>query len=170
MLPPIEELNALDEAGFARALEPLFEGAPAFLARLAAARRFSSYQEMLDRALVLAFQLPEPDRLELINSHPRIGAAPASVSELSYREQGYDRDAGTDELQARLDELNEAYERRFGFRFVTFVAGRPRSEIAWMMERQLAAERAEELERAVRDVIAIARDRLVRLDPWEGRA
>ena len=162
MLPLAEELNALDEAGFVAALEPLFERAPRFLQQLARERPFESHEVLLGRAEVLALRLPEAEQVELIDSHPRIGAAPASVSAQSFREQGYDRDAGTAELQASLDRLNDEYERRFGFRFVIFVAGRPRSEIARIIEQHLAADRDEEKQRALRDVVAIARDRLSR--------
>ncbi len=103
--------------------------------------------------------MPEADQIELLNAHPRIGATPTSVSALSYREQGYDRDHDTAELQARLDRLNDQYETRFGFRFVIFVAGRPRSEIADIMQSRLDADRDEEKRRALTDVVAIARDR-----------
>lgn len=170
MLPPSDELNALDEAAFVAALEPLFERAPRFLQRLARERPFGSHDALLGRAETLALTLPESEQVELIDSHPRIGAAPASVSARSFREQGYDRDAGTTELQASLDRLNEAYERRFGFRFVIFVAGRPRSEIARIMEQQLTADREGEKQRALRDVVAIARDRLSGQRPVEESA
>jgi 2-oxo-4-hydroxy-4-carboxy--5-ureidoimidazoline (OHCU) decarboxylase len=117
----------------------------------------------LEKAEEIALSMPESDQIELINAHPRIGAAPGSVSALSYREQGYDRDTGTAALQSRLDRLNEEYERRFGFRFVVFAAGRPRSEIAEVMEKKLVADRVEEKVRALRDVVAIARDRFGKL-------
>jgi 2-oxo-4-hydroxy-4-carboxy--5-ureidoimidazoline (OHCU) decarboxylase len=137
----------------------LFEGAPAFTKRL-------EEQELdgaMARAEQIALSMPEADQIELLNSHPRIGAAPTTVSALSYREQGYDRDPGTAELQERLDRLNEEYEARFGFRFVIFVAGRPRAEIADIMESRLDADRGEEKRRAVTDVVAIARDRALKL-------
>jgi 2-oxo-4-hydroxy-4-carboxy--5-ureidoimidazoline (OHCU) decarboxylase len=137
----------------------LFEGAPAFTKRL-------EEQELdgaMARAEQIALSMPEADQIELLNSHPRIGAAPTTVSALSYREQGYDRDPGTAELQERLDRLNEEYEARFGFRFVIFVAGRPRAEIADIMESRLDADRAEEKQRALTDVVAIARDRALKL-------
>ena len=35
----------------------------------------------------------DPDQRELLDAHPRIGADPSSVSALSFREQGYDREA-----------------------------------------------------------------------------
>jgi 2-oxo-4-hydroxy-4-carboxy--5-ureidoimidazoline (OHCU) decarboxylase len=137
----------------------LFEGAPAFTKRL-------EEQELdgaMARAEQIALSMPEAEQIELLNSHPRIGAAPETVSALSYREQGYDRDPGTAELQERLDRLNEEYEARFGFRFVIFVAGRPRAEIADIMESRLEADRNEEKRRALTDVVAIARDRALKL-------
>jgi len=144
-------------------LDVLFEGAPHFVDRLAA-EPASSLGELLDRAEHVALRLPEPEQIELLNAHPRIGAAPASVSKLSYREQGYDRDEGAPELQARLERLNDDYEQRFGFRFVIFVDGRSRSEIARLMQRHLRADRAAELRRGLSDVIAIARDRARKLE------
>lgn len=143
-------------------LEALFENAPDFVDRLAD-REFASWEDVLTRAEELARTLPEDEQLELIDGHPRIGAQPSSVSVTSFREQGYDRDAGTAALQARLDRLNDAYEARFGFRFVVFVNGRSRDEIADVMASHLDADREAELSRALTDVFAIARSRLARL-------
>jgi len=140
-------------------LTRLFEGAPRFVARLAA-EPSESWTGLLDRAERIALTMPEDEQVELLSAHPRIGALPATVSAMSFREQGYDRDPGTAELQERLDRLNAEYERRFGFRFVVFVNGRSRAEIADVMERHLDGERLEEKERGLRDVVAIARSRL----------
>jgi len=170
MLPRVGELNETDEAGFAAAMALLFERAPRFAGRLAAGRPYGSHDQLFERAEQVALAMPEREQIELLESHPRIGAAPATVSALSYREQGYDRPAASDaEVAARLERLNEAYERGFGFRFVIFVAGRPRSEIADLIEQHLAAERDAELRRGLRDVIAIARDRATRLG-WPNTA
>jgi chloramphenicol 3-O phosphotransferase len=141
----------------------LFEGAPSFVRRLLAEPSVGPLDELLDRAERVAVEMPEDEQIELLNAHPRIGAAPPSVSALSYREQGYDRDPGTAELQARLDRLNDEYERRHGFRFVVFVAGRPRNEIAHRMEELVGAPRDAEMWRGLRDVIAIAHDRANKL-------
>jgi 2-oxo-4-hydroxy-4-carboxy-5-ureidoimidazoline decarboxylase len=148
----------------AERLAVLFEGAPRFVARLIAAGPKASSVELLDRAEQVALAMPEEEQVELLDAHPRIGAAPAGMSALSYREQGYDRDLGTAELKARLVRLNDEYERRHGFRFVIFVAGRSRAEIADVIEAHLDAPRPAELERGVRDVIAIARERARRLE------
>ena len=63
---------------------------------------------------------------------------------------------------ARLAELNELYERQFGFRFVVFVAGRSKSEIVPVLERRLRRTRDEELATGIEQFLAIALDRLTR--------
>jgi 2-oxo-4-hydroxy-4-carboxy--5-ureidoimidazoline (OHCU) decarboxylase len=143
-------------------LAQLFERAPRFVERLAA-EPIESWTGLLDRAERIALTMPEDEQVELLDAHPRIGADPAGVSAMSFREQGYDRDPGTAELQARLDGLNDEYERRFGFRFVVFVNGRSRAEIAELIEQSLDADREAEKSRALADVVVIARRRLVDL-------
>jgi len=139
-------------------LGTLFEGAPSLLAKVEP-RPGEPAEELIDRAERVAMEMPENEQVDLLNSHPRIGALPSSVSALSYKEQGYDRDPGTAELQERLDALNAEYEQRFGFRFCVFVAGRPRSEIADIMESRMDSTREEELRRGLSDVFDIARSR-----------
>jgi 2-oxo-4-hydroxy-4-carboxy--5-ureidoimidazoline (OHCU) decarboxylase len=142
----------------ANLLGTLFEGAPALLDRVQP-RPGETAEQLIDRAERVALDMPEAQQIELLNAHPRIGALPASVSALSYKEQGYDRDPGTAELQQRLDMLNDEYEEKFGFRFCVFVAGRPRSAIADIMESRMDFSREEELHRALSDVFDIARSR-----------
>ena len=88
----IRELNAAHEATVVAALAPLFEGAPRFLARLVAARPFGDWPALFGVAREIAHAMPENEQVELIDAHPRLGAPPATVSALSFREQGYDRD------------------------------------------------------------------------------
>jgi 2-oxo-4-hydroxy-4-carboxy--5-ureidoimidazoline (OHCU) decarboxylase len=153
----IAALDAMPKAEFVVAVAPLFEGAPHFLDRLAGARPLGDADELFRRATAIAMSMPESEQIELIDAHPRLGAPPESVSALSYREQGYDRD--TTEAIADLDRLNALYEAKFGFRFCVFVADRSRPELVPVLETALEAERAAEIRRALADVIAIARDR-----------
>ncbi len=166
-----DDIAALDAAPadqVAAALAPLFEGAPAFLSRLAAARPFESWDGLFGRAREIAHEMPEGEQIELVDAHPRLGAPPGSVSAMSFQEQGYDRDDAAGEaaaererhrIQAQLDDLNRAYEARFGFRYCVFVAGRPRSELIPEMAAALARERDSELRRALDAVVDIAIDR-----------
>lgn len=160
-LPAPRELNALSGPDFVRAAAPLFEGAPRFLARLAAARPFDSATRMFRAAREIAHGMPEDEQVELLNAHPRIGADPGAISAMSYSEQGFDRapDQAAAEVARELHELNEAYEARFRFRYVVFVAGRPRSDIVPMLEAALEAARSEELSRGLDDVVSIAEGR-----------
>lgn len=172
-LPPVAELDELPPDAFVAAVTPLFEGAPRFLRRLAGLRPFGSHDALFARAEELALTLPEDEAIELVTAHPRLGAPPAAVSALSFREQGYDREqaasgpadetARRDGLAAELDRLNDAYEERFGFRYCVFVAGRSREELLPGFEAALAADRDDELRRALVDVVRIAADRYRRL-------
>jgi 2-oxo-4-hydroxy-4-carboxy--5-ureidoimidazoline (OHCU) decarboxylase len=139
---------------------PLFEGAPGFLWRLAAARPAGSAERLFARARELAHAMPEPLQLELIDAHPRLGALPASVSAMSFREQGYEPEAREgDPVDTELDRLNREYEGTFGFRYCVFVAGRPRSALLPDMAASLLRERDSELHRALDAVVDIAADR-----------
>ena len=150
---------------FAAAVAALFEGSPAYVALLAGARPFETEDALFDAARGVAREMPEPGQVELLNAHPRIGADPATVSTQSRTEQGYDGEEGPDEswIADELTALNEADEGLFGFRFVVFVAGRPRADIIPILEHALRAERDEELRRGLDDVVLIARDRWDRL-------
>ena len=150
-------LEELPDSAVRAQLAALFEDAPRFLDRLVAARPFGSWEALFAAAERIAREMPEEDQVELINAHPRLGAPPSSVSEHSFREQGYDRD--TTAAIAELERLNAAYEARFGFRYCVFVAGRPRTALVPELADALTRDRTSERERALHDVVAIARDR-----------
>lgn len=163
--PRIEDLDRLPPEPAAHLLGPLFEAAPRFLARLVDERPFDDDAALIAAAHDLARALPEDEQIELLDAHPRIGADPATVSELSHAEQGYGRAEPPEEpwIGEELEALNAAYERVFGFRFVVFVAGRPRSAIVPILEASLRDERVSELRRGLDDVVYIAADRLATL-------
>ena len=165
------DLGALDSMpakDFVTTVGPLFEHAPGFLYRLAAARPFGSVG-LFERGREIAHAMPEELQVELVDAHPRLGAPPASVSAMSFREQGYDQEAAAnladeaarerDRVAAELDRLNDAYETRFGFRYCVFVAGRSRTELLPEMAASLARERDSELHRALDAVVDIAESR-----------
>jgi 2-oxo-4-hydroxy-4-carboxy--5-ureidoimidazoline (OHCU) decarboxylase len=151
-------------------LAALFEGAPRFLDRLTAAGPFDGPDALFAAARRIAHDMPEPEQVELIDAHPRLGAPPGSVSAMSHREQGYDRGTGTApapdvDVAAELERLNDAYEARHGFRYCVFVAGRPRDALLPGMAAALDADRTAELHRALDAVVDIAIDRHAKLSP-----
>ena len=145
-------------------LERLFEGAPRFLDRLERAGPFPSDDVLFHVARDIAHAMPEPEQIELIDAHPRLGAPPGTVSQMSYVEQGYDRGTGTPadpevDVAIELERLNDAYEERHGFRYCVFVAGRPREALLPDMTAAIDADRTSELHRALDAVVDIAIDR-----------
>jgi 2-oxo-4-hydroxy-4-carboxy--5-ureidoimidazoline (OHCU) decarboxylase len=132
----------------AEQLAELFEGRTRFVELLA------TCEDPLGRAREVALELSESEQKEVLDAHPPIGGT--ASSERSAREQGTDDDPL---VLTRLAELNEAYEERFGFRFVVFVNGRPRREIVPVLERRLRRTREEELTTAVDELVQIAVNR-----------
>ena len=129
-------------------LADLFEGRTRLVEELA--RR----DDPLGEAPEVIAELSEADMLEALNAHPAIGAK--NLSPRSAAEQGDDGDPA---VLTELAYLNQAYEEKFGFRFVVFVDGRPKSEILEVLRRRLQRTREEELETAVHELVAIAEDR-----------
>ena len=153
----LEGLNGATAAQATAALAPLFEGAPRFLARLVEARPFAAWSDLFERARAIAHTMPEAEQVELIDAHPRLGAPPGTVSQHSFREQGYDRGAPVEvDVAAELERLNDAYEARHGFRCCLFVNGRPREALLPDMASFLAGDRSVELHRALDAVVDIA--------------
>ena len=145
-------------------LEQLFEGAPRFLDRLERAGPFPSDDVLFHLARDIAHAMPEPEQIELIDAHPRLGAPPGTVSQMSYVEQGYDRGTGTPadpevDVAIELERLNDAYEERHGFRYCVFVAGRSREALLPDIAAAIDADRTSELHRALDAVVDIAIDR-----------
>ncbi|MDX6491130.1 MAG: allantoinase, partial [Gaiellaceae bacterium] len=99
-------------------------------------------------------ELSEAEKLEALNAHPAIGARGASAR--STEEQGLDADPV---VQTELAYLNQVYEEKFGFRFVVFVNRRSKAEILEVLGERLERTREEELETALGELVAIARDR-----------
>jgi 2-oxo-4-hydroxy-4-carboxy--5-ureidoimidazoline (OHCU) decarboxylase len=135
------QLNADGLAG-------LFEGRTRLVELLAARER------PLETAPEAIAELSEAEKLEALNAHPAIGAR--DLSARSAEEQGLDAEPV---VLTELAYLNQVYEEKFGFRFVVFVNRRPKLEILGELRSRLERTREEELETALSELVAIARDR-----------
>jgi len=137
----------------------LFENAGPLLERLRAEEPFANGAAMLARARALLGTLSEADQIAVINAHPRIGDHPDKLSAASRTEQG---GITPPEVLLRLATLNAEYEQKFGFRFVVFVNRRSQEAIVPLLEARLRGTRDEERRTALREILAIAEDRLKR--------
>jgi 2-oxo-4-hydroxy-4-carboxy--5-ureidoimidazoline (OHCU) decarboxylase len=129
-------------------LAELFEGRTRFVERLAALER------PLESADELIATVPEDELVEALAEHPQIGAK--HLSARSAGEQGAHADPA---VETELAYLNQVYEEKFGFRFVVFVAGRPKAQILDVLRARLERDREDELRTAAQELVAIARDR-----------
>ncbi|TCD67580.1 hypothetical protein EIP91_012210 [Steccherinum ochraceum] len=182
-LPPLSEIQSHEDA-LNTTLTTLFESSPTLHEHLVpqvfaqlSTTRISSYSELIDVSLHTISQWDDSLKAQFIAGHPRIGER-KNLSQLSVKEQA--AAATPPEVLARLEVLNQCYERRYpGLRYITFVNGRSRAMIMEEMEDVLGLEKEDrpeddnatpmnpggeawtkELERAVRDMGRIAKDRL----------
>ena len=133
-------------------LEELFEGRTQLVQRLA------EVDDPLGRAEDVLVTLCHEDKVEALAAHPAIGQR-SGLSERSTVEQGSDRDPA---VLSELAYLNQVYEEKFGFRFVVFVAGRPKREVLEVLRARIANTREQELDIGCHELVAIARDRWTR--------
>jgi 2-oxo-4-hydroxy-4-carboxy--5-ureidoimidazoline (OHCU) decarboxylase len=129
-------------------LAELFEGRTRLVELLA------EREDPLSSAEKVLGELTEQEQRQALNAHPAIGAR--TLSTRSATEQG---SGGHPAVLTELTYLNQVYEEKFGFRFVVFVDGRPKSEILEILQQRLERTREEELQTGLRELVAIARDR-----------
>jgi 2-oxo-4-hydroxy-4-carboxy--5-ureidoimidazoline (OHCU) decarboxylase len=129
-------------------LAELFEGRTRLVERLA------EREDPLGSARDVIGELTEEEKLEALNAHPAIGAR--NLSARSAAEQGGDADPA---ILTELAYQNQIYEEKFGFRFVVFVNRRPKAEILDVLRARIQRTRAEELDTALEELVAIAEDR-----------
>jgi 2-oxo-4-hydroxy-4-carboxy--5-ureidoimidazoline (OHCU) decarboxylase len=129
-------------------LAELFEGRTRLVELLA------QRENPLETAPEVIEELSEPEKLEALNAHPAVGSR--DLSERSAEEQGGSADPV---ILTELAYLNQVYEEKFGFRFVVFVNRRSKAEILEVLRERLERSREEELETALEELVAIARDR-----------
>ena len=129
-------------------LAELFEGRTRLVELLA------ERDDPLGSAEQVFAELTEQEQREALNAHPPIGAR--NLSQRSATEQG---SGGHPAVLTELAYLNQVYEEKFGFRFVVFVDGRPKSEILKILQQRLERTPEEELKTGLHELVAIARDR-----------
>ena len=106
-------------------------------------------------------------QLALIRAHPELAGKAAVADELTDASKSEQASAGLDQCSPeeyeRLQALNGAYRRKFGFPFVMAVRNCSRAQILAAFESRLENDYDEELENALLEIHKIARLRLVAL-------
>jgi OHCU decarboxylase len=160
----LKDLNTANIDRFVAVLGGIFEHSPWVAQRAAAARPFTSRQQLLDamRAVVQSASLDE--QLALIRAHPQLGARGRARKELTKASSGEQRraglDAATDEEFAELLRLNAAYMEKFSFPFILAVRGHDPNSILAALRGRLADGAELERETALTQIGLIAGYRL----------
>jgi OHCU decarboxylase len=165
----LHDLNRLDTAAFVGLLHGIYEHSPWIPERAAAQRPFTSLA-----ALKLALQdvvrlAGEDEQLSLLRAHPELAGKAAIAGSLTAESTGEQAASGLDrcsaEEYAALQQLNAAYNARFGFPFILAVKGPTgqgltRQAIIATFRRRLGNGLPDEMAEALRQVHRIAEMRL----------
>jgi OHCU decarboxylase len=178
----LEHLNMLDPGKATRELLRCC-GSTRWAQSMAAARPFSTVEQMAETADAIWSSLERTDWLEAFAAHPRIGPEGsgepggsgrsgesggsgqprmATGSDWSEQEQSGTQSAN-DEQRKRLAAGNREYEARFGYIFIVCATGKSAADMLVLLEHRLRNDRARELVVAAGEQRKITRLRLTRL-------
>ncbi|HRQ64613.1 MAG TPA: 2-oxo-4-hydroxy-4-carboxy-5-ureidoimidazoline decarboxylase [Xanthomonadaceae bacterium] len=156
----LDQLNSMTQGDFTAALAHIFEHSPWVPQRCWAKRPFASMQA-LHRAMCDTVAAAEADRqLALIRAHPQLSGKAAVAADLTAASRAEQHGAGLDrctpEEFARLTELNDAYQDRFGFPFILAVRGHTRQSILDALAARLGNRPETEFAEALHQIERIA--------------
>lgn len=165
----LPELNSADLDRFVERLDGVYEHSP-WVARLAwAARPFRSVAHLKHVLTSAVREAPLDQQLALIRAHPELAGKAAVAGQLTTESSHEQQAAGLthctpDEFE-RLQQLNAAYNTRFGWPFILAVrgprgAGLTRTQIIAAFERRLGDPPEQERAECLRHIHRIAELRL----------
>ena len=160
----LAEINALDRGKFVAALGGVFEHSP-WVADAAWAERPFVNLGALHAAMVAAMRSASAEaQLALVRAHPELAGKAAIRGELTAGSRSEQSGAGLTHCSpqelARLKDLNDTYNIKFGFPFIIAVNGLDRAAIIARFAERLERERPVEFEEALQQIARIARFRL----------
>jgi OHCU decarboxylase len=160
----INELNDMAAEKFVALLGGIFEHSPWVAERAAAARPFSSREQLLDEMRAVIERASAEEQLALIRAHPQLGARGRSRAQLTEASAQEQRHAGlaacSDEEFARLAQLNARYVEKFSFPFILAVRGHTPGPILEALQTRLNNDAAVERRTALAQIGLIGGYRL----------
>jgi 2-oxo-4-hydroxy-4-carboxy-5-ureidoimidazoline decarboxylase len=160
----IDQLNHLDHTAFVATLGGIFEHSPWVAECVVAQRPFADSDALHGAMCAVVATAGAAEQLALIRAHPQLAGKAAIRNELTDASRSEQRGAGLDQCSsdefARITELNDAYQQRFGFPFIIAVRGHDRSSIIANMAQRLHNAPEHEHDEALRQIARIARFRL----------
>lgn len=160
----ITQLNAMPEAEFIQVLGGIYEHSPWFAETAAKQRPFANAAELAAALRGAVDAAGEDAQVKLVRAHPELAGKAAVRGELTAESTREQAGAGLDQCTAeefqRLQDLNAAYNRKFGFPFILAVRGYDRHGIIDAFARRIENEPAVELQTCINQIHRIAQFRL----------
>ena len=167
MMHDLAWLNSLTNAAAAQELLQCC-GSKRWADEIANSRPYESLDALLTRADQVWQSLDKTDWLEAFRSHPKIGEQKAAdkVSAQSQQWSGQEQSGiahASDDTVNSLAELNQAYERKFGYIFIICATGKTPDEMLAALRERLEHPPEDELPIAAAEQSKITRLRLKKL-------
>jgi 2-oxo-4-hydroxy-4-carboxy-5-ureidoimidazoline decarboxylase len=129
---------------------------------------FASVEELKNDSDKVWFSLQEKDWLEAFSHHPKIGDIKSlekkfmSTKEWTSNEQ-LAVNTATQNVLTELKELNDAYEKKFGYIFIVCATGKSAEEILTILKSRLRNSSEEEIKIAMQEQNKITHLRIDKL-------
>ena len=161
----LDQLNALEAAGFAAALDGVFEHASWVAERTHGDKPFATVTALHAGLMDTVRTAPHDQQLAFLRSHPELADKVAAAKGLTAESQSEQGGLGLNTLTGaefeRFTKLNTAYRQRFGFPFIICVRRHTRDSILRVFEQRLHDNAGAELAAALTEIGHITRLRLI---------
>ena len=161
----LDQLNAMDRAGFVAAIGDVFEYADWVADAAFAGRPFATVTALHSAMIEAVNTAPSDKQLAFIRNHPELGSKVAQIGHLTDESKAEQGSLGLDRLSGeefrRFETLNSAYREKFGFPFVICVRRHTRDSVLNQFSRRLRNTADNERATALHEISLITRLRLV---------
>ena len=160
----LARLNSGSPADFVAALGGIFEHSPWVAEGAWAARPFADVADLHAKMVAVMHGAPHARVLALLRAHPELAGRAMVSQALTAASTDEQTSSGltqcTPEEFARLQELNAAYNRKFGWPFILAVKRLNRAEIMRVFAERLENDAASEFSNDLENIETITRWRL----------
>lgn len=156
----LNELNKIECAEFVAVLGSIFEESPAIAQQAWEKIPFATVESLYQCMVAIMNGMTVDEQVLLMRSHPDLGSK-ARMADASVKEQaGVGLDQLTPEEYQQFQELNHAYQERFGFPFIVAVKNHTKASILKAFQTRLGNSVEAERSQALAEIGQIARFRL----------
>ena len=160
----LDDLNRMDQRGFAEALGEVFENAPWVAETAHAARPFATVSALYQAMTQAVRASPEDRQLAFIKGHPDLAGKAARAGTMTRDSKAEQASAGLDRLSdeefANFQRLNDAYRAKFGVPFIVCVRRHGKDSILRQYEQRLQNDAVAERGAALAEIFRIVALRL----------